>query len=433
MGLERYEDKVSERELRRLLGQRFEAEHLDFKEKLNPRSKKALLELCKDVIAMANSGGGHVVFGVRDGDFEPVGLSDTDRLDEADLRNMLDKYVDERIDFLLAYHKLQIDDQQRLFAVLYVAPFATPPVVTAKIGQYQDGRRSRTAFSEAAILVRSGSRSLPAQPKEVRAFFRDAGPTVQSLHQLPEPPLVFKGRREELERLSASVREGSAALWALQGLGGIGKTALALKLGQQLTLDYPDAQIFLDLRGTSSPLAPAEAMRHVIHTFHPGAQMPQSESERAGLYRSVLRGKRALLVLDDAAEADQVRPLLPPPSCALLVTSRQRFRLPAVQVLNLGVLDREEAQDLLRDIAPRVADSAANIAELCGCLPLALELAATALAERVDLAPADYARRLRDKRQRLELVDASLSLSYDLLDDRLQRLWARLAVFSIPF
>ena len=98
------------------------------------------------------------------------------------------------------------------------------------------------------------------------------------------------------------------------------------KLAERLAADYPDARVFVDLRGTSSPLAPTDVMRHVIHTFHPEAELPASESERGGLYRSVLHGKRALLLLDDAANADQVQPLIPPASCALLVTSRRRFR-----------------------------------------------------------------------------------------------------------
>lgn len=255
------------------------------------------------------------------------------------------------------------------------------------------------------------------------------------LRQLPEPPSIFKGRRPELDELATAVREGGVC--SVRGLGGIGKTALALKLGQALAADYPDAQIFVDLRGTSLALAPGDAMAHVIHAFRPRAELPQSETERAGLYRSVLHGKRALLLLDDAADADQVRPLLPPASCALVMTSRQRFRLPGMYVVDLGALGQEEARSLLCELAPRIGDPqcarAGEIAQLCGHLPLALQMAAGALVERVDLNPADYARRLQDEQERLDLVDASLSLSHELLEQRLQRLWTRLSVFSIPF
>jgi hypothetical protein len=114
---------------------------------------------------------------------------------------------------------------------------------------------------------------------------------------------------------------------------------------------------------------------------------------------------------------DQVRPLVPPASCALPVTSRCRFRLTSMHALNLDTLDEEAALDLLCTIAPRIGDCAA---ELCGYLPMALELAASALAELVDLIPADYTRRFRNERKRLKLVDASLRLSYNLVGELLR-------------
>jgi tetratricopeptide (TPR) repeat protein len=277
---------------------------------------------------------------------------------------------------------------------------------------------------------------LKAQPETEKEFFGRAFQVqvqVQSLHQIPPPPSTFKGRQEQLDELTEAIRDGGVAISGVRGMGGIGKTALALKLAQRLAPDYPYAQIFVDLKGTTSPLAPSDVMGRVIHAFHPKADLPASESERYGLYRSVLHGKNALMLLDDAAGADQVEPLIPPKSCALLVTSRQRFRLPGMRALDLNVLGEDEARELLCHIAPRIGDAVGEIAELCGYLPLALELAAKALAERKDIAPAEYAERLRDERRRLDLVDASLSLSYDLLDERLRRLWARLSVFSIPF
>jgi tetratricopeptide (TPR) repeat protein len=258
------------------------------------------------------------------------------------------------------------------------------------------------------------------------------GPSLpQSLHQIPDPPRYFKGREKEIDELVAAARETGAII---SGLGGIGKTTLAYKLAHELAGDYPDAQLLVGLNGTSaSPLFAADAMGQIIHAFHPQADLPASQSKRSGLYRSVLHGKRAVLLLDDAADADQIEPLVPPASCALIITSRTRFQIPGMHALNLGMLGKEEARMLLLEISPRVHDYADEIAELCGYLPLALEIAASAMAERVDLAPAEYTRRLRDERKRLDLVDASLSLSYDLLDERLQRLWARLSVFSIPF
>jgi tetratricopeptide (TPR) repeat protein len=138
--------------------------------------------------------------------------------------------------------------------------------------------------------------------------------------------------------------------------------------------------------------------------------------------------------MDDAAGAEQVQPLLPPSSCLLLVTSRPHFTLPGLHALNLDTLPAEDAHALLLKIAPRVGDDcAAEIAALCGCLPIALRLAGSLLAERIDLSPSLCLDRLRDAQTRLGLVDASLSLSYDLLAEDLRYLWCQLSVFPSTF
>jgi tetratricopeptide (TPR) repeat protein len=256
-----------------------------------------------------------------------------------------------------------------------------------------------------------------------------------SLHQLPAPPADFTGREDELAQLSAAVEEGGVTISGLRGMGGVGKTALALKLAERLASHYQDGQIFLDLKGTDPrPLTPTQAMGYVVHAFHSQLQLPASEAEIAGLYRSLFHDKHVLMLLDNAAGADQIKPLVPPSSCALLVTSRQHFHLPGMKGLDLDTLPLEDARAFLLKVAPRLGDDCASeIAKLCGCLPLALELVGQALAERVDLSPADYLNRLSNKKARLGLVEASIGLSYELLGDELQRRWARLSVFANPF
>jgi tetratricopeptide (TPR) repeat protein len=256
-------------------------------------------------------------------------------------------------------------------------------------------------------------------------------PIVRYGYQIPDPPPLFRGREDEIDELTESAGEIGVAV---SGMPGVGKTALALKLAQLLASSHPDGQILIELDGTTPlPLSPGEAMAHVIHAFHPKLDLPESDSELAALFRSVLRGKRVLLLLDNASDAEQVGPLIPPSPCRLLVTSRTRFYIPGVHSLALTALNPEDACALLEDIAPRIRDCAEEMAELCGYLPMALRIAASALAERVDLPAADYVRRLRDKQVRLKLVEAQLSLSYDLLTEEMQRLWRLLAVFPGTF
>jgi len=258
--------------------------------------------------------------------------------------------------------------------------------------------------------------------------------TLTQLHEIPRPPADFTGREDELKELLAAIEVGGVTISGLQGMGGIGKTVLALKLAELLKLRYPDAQFFLDLKGASTqPLTVAEALAHVVRAYHPAAKLPESESELHGLYLSVLDGHRALLLMDNASNATQVEPLIPPAGCLLLVTSRQHFAVPGLAAKNLDTLSDEDARDLLLTIAPRIGTQADGIAALCGHLPLALRLAATAMVKYRNLSAADYVRRLGDRQQRLQLIDASLSLSYELLSEALRERWRSLAVFPDTF
>lgn len=255
---------------------------------------------------------------------------------------------------------------------------------------------------------------------------------VSSLHQLPPPPRDFTGRESELNELMARVEQSNHLI--ISGLGGVGKTALALTIAERVKPDFPDAQFFLDLRGVSDrPGAVADAMAHVIRAYHPAAKLPDDESELQGLYQSALNNQRALIFLDNAAGQEQVEPLIPPAGCLMIVTSRRHFTLPGAFALSPDTLSPDAAREMLLKIAPRIGDRAEEIAELCGRLPLALRLAASALAERLNLSPEDYVERLKGAKERRELIEASLSLSYEILTAEQQRLWRQLSVFPQTF
>src|SRR5579872_3715374 len=139
-----------------------------------------------------------------------------------------------------------------------------------------------------------------------------ARPVLPALHQLPSPPRDFTGRDAELAELVAAIETDGATISSLHGLGGAGKTTLALKLAERLAPRYPDAQFYLDLDGVGKrPLLPREAMEHVIRAYHPGVEIPESEAAVAGLYQTVLHNQRALLLIDNARDRRQVEPLIP--------------------------------------------------------------------------------------------------------------------------
>lgn len=145
----------------------------------------------------------------------------------------------------------------------------------------------------------------------------------------------------------------------------------------------------------------AQAMAHVIRSFHPEARLPENEPELTGLYHSTLFGKSALLLMDNAASREQVEPLIPAMGSLLLVTSRFHFALPGLVARDLDEMSEEDARNLLLRMAPRIGKACDEIAQLCGRLPLALRLAGSVLAERKDLSPSEYDRRLREGKEQL--------------------------------
>ena len=226
---------------------------------------------------------------------------------------------------------------------------------------------------------------------------REQSGKLRALFQIPQPPTDFVGREDELKALRAGIAQGGVAVSGIAGMGGIGKTVLACKLAQALAPDYPDAQLYLDLRGVEpKPVDVANALRHFIRTFHPTAQLPDDVNELRGLYLSLLRGKRAIVLLDNAKGAAQVALLIPPDCCAVIVTSRQYFVVSELGLVpqRLEKLTEPDARALLLKIAPRLGDWADEMARVLGYLPLALRLAASALAERDNLPTERYLKRL---------------------------------------
>jgi tetratricopeptide (TPR) repeat protein len=268
--------------------------------------------------------------------------------------------------------------------------------------------------------------------------------------QIPLPPADFIGREEELQELRG-VFERDSAIIGLRGMGGVGKTALAFALAEGLKDRFPDGQLFISMQGTSpKPLAPAEAMAQVIRSFAPALRLPESVEELANLYRSVLDGKCVLLLLDNALNDGQVRSLLPPAKCSLIVTSRLKFKLPGMVLKDLEVLKLDKAVELLHNTAGMDSSDGSSqkmgawedLARLCGCLPVALRAAGSFLANTPDSSLEQYARELQDEKKRLKLIgkegvdedlDLKLSLSYSHLAPETTRVFRELSVFPSDF
>ncbi len=210
---------------------------------------------------------------------------------------------------------------------------------------------------------------------------------------------------------SADADPGVVRIALVAGSGGLGKTSLAVHAAHRVRAGFPDGQLYVDLLGaTSHPLPPADVLARFLRDLGvDGRDIPVDDDERAARYRTVLAGRRMLVVLDNARDAAQVRPLLPgTASCAVLVTTRSRMPdLTRTRLVDLNVLDDDEALTLFTKVVgdERAAAEPEATAELllaCAGLPLAIRICAARLATRSGWTIRTMANRLRDEHRRLD-------------------------------
>jgi DNA-binding SARP family transcriptional activator/tetratricopeptide (TPR) repeat protein len=245
----------------------------------------------------------------------------------------------------------------------------------------------------------------------------DRGSPLVTPAQLPPDVHGFAGRDEELRRLDRIVGDVSRAvrIVAVSGTAGVGKTSLVVHWAQRVRSRFPGGQLYVNLRGfdpTGSPVTPAEAVRRFLDAFGVSPQrIPASFEAQVGLYRSLLANRRVLVVLDNARDPEQARPLLPgSPGCLVLVTSRNQLSglvAEGAHPLTVDLLDADEARSLLagRLGADRIAAEPLAVEEvvgLCARLPLALAVVAARAATHPKFGLAPLARELRNARGGLD-------------------------------
>jgi DNA-binding SARP family transcriptional activator/tetratricopeptide (TPR) repeat protein len=307
------------------------------------------------------------------------------------------------------------------------------------------------------------------QDLHTRILRHDAGPVPARAappaateivpRQLPAGTRHFVGRAAELKDLTRLLDEadtaGTVVISAIDGTAGIGKTATAVQWAHRVASRFPGGQLYVNLRGfdpTGSPVTPAEAIRGFLDAFQvPADRIPASLDAQAALYRSLLAGRRVLVVLDNARDVDQVRPLLPGSgTCLVLVTSRSPLSglvaREGAHLITLDLLTSDEAHDLLaRHLGPDrlvgQSDAVDDLAKLCAHLPLALAIVAARAAAHPTFPLATLVAELADTRRRLDALDtadqatqvrAAFSWSYQQLGPPAARLFRLLGLHPGP-
>jgi len=329
------------------------------------------------------------------------------------------------------------------------------------VSDMERGRTARPYPRSARMMVDALCLTGPAREEFLSAadpadgFFRPAEP-----RQLPADVNRFSGRTRELAALhelthSVSGAKEAAAVIVISGTAGSGKTTLAVHWAHQATGRWPDGQLYVNLHGfgrSGRPLAPADAIRHFLTAFGvPANRIPPDLEAQAGLYRSFLAGKRALVLLDNARDSEQVRPLLPgTAACQVIVTSRDPLLALATagtaSQLTLDPLSSGQARELLvsrladRNLASE-GDALDMLADLCARLPLALSITAARAAAYPEFSLASMVTELQNATGRLGVLDAwgpdsslreVFSWSYQHLSDQAARMFWLLSVHPGP-
>jgi transcriptional regulator with XRE-family HTH domain len=285
--------------------------------------------------------------------------------------------------------------------------------------------RGRVRYPRPETVYRLG-RALDLTATELDDFLRlarvdywaDRNPdTARSAPaQLPSDVLDFTGRVAELAQLDELLAD--TQLVAVSGTAGVGKTALVLRWAHRAAARFPDGQLYVNLRGydPEQPLDAGEALARFLRALGvPASDIPSDPDERAARYRTELTGRRILILADNAATVEQVRPLLPGTvTAALIVTSRDSLpglvAVHGAHRLDVDLLPSDDASTLLRRLIGARADADPTATTLlvdqCARLPLALRVAAEFAAARSDSALADLTAALNDEQRRLDLLDA---------------------------
>jgi tetratricopeptide (TPR) repeat protein len=262
------------------------------------------------------------------------------------------------------------------------------------------------------------------------------------LYRPPPEPELFIGRKEIFKDVVSRTGKPPVMI-SFSGHAGTGKTTLAIMMIKKFSSQFPGDQVFMDMRG-GDPKAPSsvDIMSRIITRFKPNQALPTDTKALSKLYRTTLKKQKGMLILDNIAGPKQLKPLIPPPSWLLIVTSVKPVNLPGFVSIKLDSLDFLDSHNMLTRLCPKLSHAIKEISKICKDVPIALELIGKLFAINATMDPEYFANKFRDVKKGLGHgdnetlatgIEASLKYSYTLLPDKAAVVLRKLTVFPGSF
>ena len=263
-----------------------------------------------------------------------------------------------------------------------------------------------------------------------------------TLFRPPTEPTLFTGRKETLKKIAAQATT-RPILIGISGFSGVGKTCLTIPLSKLFATQFPGTCLFIDMQGDHpNPPSAEDIMRRIILKFHPTQPLPADDKKLAQLYRVALKKYKGILILDNVSGIKQVKPLVPPPSWLLIVTSTKPVLLPKMVTIELEPMEPLESDTLLTRWAPDISPAIKEISLVCQGIPLALEIIGKFFSINSTMAPDYFAKKLKEvsksngneeKNDLIDGVQAALTLCYHMLPHKAAQVLRKLYVFPESF
>ncbi len=260
-------------------------------------------------------------------------------------------------------------------------------------------------------------------------------------HQM-DKNLIFIGRKAALTDLVSKQSKEGPTLLCIHGESGMGRTVLAIHLTNKLSSRYPDAQFYIDLKADSKqPVTTADAMAQVIWAYRPTAKLPVNPDELASLYSTVLRDKKAILLLDNADDA-KVKSLIPPRTCLLLAIAREPMAIPTMFNRKIGIFPSDESNAIMGEFAPEAEDFFGQLVTLCDNLPLGITIVGRCLAKASKSEAKAFLETFKTEKEKARQAKGQtgavgfstvLTLASRRLSDKTVKVWHELLVFPGTF